>query len=1443
MAQPYDPGSAFTSTSSFDPRRVHPVFGRPIPHQGQDFSAPQGTDIPAAGDGTVAFSGWVNGYGWTVVLEHFNEFGQVIGYTLYAHLNDPGVPAGTFVPQGEPIGKVGSTGTATGSNLHYEVRPTDPDAPTPPWYKATPVDPIANPLGIYNGPWVEWSPLEPLMLFGPGDGILAALEGFHRLFQQATTTQYVDRSPIVLDLDGNGVQTTAVNTGAFFDHDANGFAESTGWVNPNDGFLVLDRNGDGRIDSGRELFGNETLLASGEKAANGFAALAELDSNGDDVIDTNDSAFASLKVWKDTDGDGFSLPSELLSLEEAGVRSINVGYSNSSFVDANGNQHRQIGSFTRTDGSVGAAEDVWFQRDTMNTIAEEWIAVPADIAALPDLRGYGNMYDLHQAMVRDTSGQLEALVQGFIGENDVPARNALFEQILFKWAGVDTIDPLSRNGIDGFHIDARQLGVLEKFFGEQFVGIYGPNPMYDSGLLLKASYQGLFEMMYAELMAQTHLKSEYDAITYRFDTQSQSLKGDISPAFAVLGAEYAANPSAAIADAQDFERSIYALQEVAMFDIDSRLRGTDGNDLIVSSAQGRNDTIDGGAGNDTIIDAGGNNVIDGGDGSDSIALAALSSNVVRGGAGDDVISVASYSSPYWIRQGIEFNFGCNTITGGTGNDTLIGGAELDTYVFNRSDGQDSILDNSVYQQTGWWWGGVTSVDSGLTDTLQFGAEVNASDLSVHLSGDDLVLTINDPSNPNPDPAAVDQITIRNWALGSNYWIENVQFADGTTLHSADLNAIAETGTEGNDVLTGFLGLGLTYRGLGGDDTINAQGGNDTIYGGDGNDTITDLGGSNYIDGGGGDDTIAAQSGNDTIYGGEGNDTITDSGGANFIDGGAGDDTVVVSGSSLGNNTLLGGDGSDVLSLGQVDRYAEASYSNTFEGGRGNDHPTGSSGSDTYVFNRGDGQDTISDFSGWYYLWYWGTWTDSGRSDSLQLGAGITPGDLQATRSGYDLVLTIDDPANPDPDPAAVDRVTVQNWYASGMNRIEQLQFADGTLWDANTLTTLGLEVHGTAGADTLVGLDGYDDRLYGEAGDDTLTGGTGDDLLNGGEGNDLLEGGAGSNTRIGGAGDDTVVVSGSSLGNNTLLGGDGSDVLSLGQVDRYAEASYSNTFEGGRGNDHLTGSSGSDTYVFNRGDGQDTISDFSGWYYLWYWGTWTDSGRSDSLQLGAGITPGDLQATRSGYDLVLTIDDPANPDPDPAAVDRVTVQNWYASGMNRIEQLQFADGTTLGTSDIQLDTSGADLLSGTPADSMLFAGAGNDVLQGGAGNDLVSDTSGNNLLDGGAGNDWLSGGSGNDLLIGRTGNDVIKGGTGTEVIAEAMAGFDANSADPLLNKKVQTFDFTQLVNAFDAARAADPGLTSWALTNALTQYHLSGSDDAALGGDLAYQYGLNGTLA
>jgi hypothetical protein len=72
---------------------------------------------------------------------------------------------------------------------------------------------------------------------------------------------------------------------------------------------------------------------------------------------------------------------------------------------------------------------------------------------------------------------------------------------------------------------------------------------------------------------------------------------------------------------------------------------------------------------------------------------------------------------------------------------------------------------------------------------------------------------------------------------------------------------------------------------------------------------------------------------------------------------------------------------------------------------------------------------------------------------------------------------------------------------------------------------------------------------------------------------------------------------------------------------------------------------------------------------------------------------------------------------------------------------------------------------------------------------------------------------------------------------------DQQGADALSDEEVQTFDFTGLVQAFDEARSCNPGLSRWTLTNALAQFHLGGSDTEVLGGDIAYQYGLNGTLA
>ncbi len=161
------------------------------------------------------------------------------------------------------------------------------------------------------------------------------------------------QSPIALDLDEDGIETVNINEGGHFDHDANDFAEQTGWVGSGDGLLVYDRNNDGVIDTGRETFGNTTLLSDGTPADNGFQVLAELDENKDGKIDSQDAIWSSLKIWQDYDGDGYSSGDELWSLTDVGVSSINTGYNNSTYIDPQGNEHRQVGSFVRADGTTG----------------------------------------------------------------------------------------------------------------------------------------------------------------------------------------------------------------------------------------------------------------------------------------------------------------------------------------------------------------------------------------------------------------------------------------------------------------------------------------------------------------------------------------------------------------------------------------------------------------------------------------------------------------------------------------------------------------------------------------------------------------------------------------------------------------------------------------------------------------------------------------------------------------------------------------------------------------------------------------------------------------------------------------------------------------------------------------------------------------------------------
>jgi hypothetical protein len=133
-------------------------------------------------------------------------------------------------------------------------------------------------------------------------------------------------SPLILNPGGAGSFLTSPADGVLFDIDADGSLEQTSWVVPGSGagFLVLDRNGNGLIDDGSELFGNYTIGTHGVQG-NGYQALALLDTNGNDTVDPADEWWSLLQIWQDENGNGVSEPDELSSLHEAGISAL--GYS------------------------------------------------------------------------------------------------------------------------------------------------------------------------------------------------------------------------------------------------------------------------------------------------------------------------------------------------------------------------------------------------------------------------------------------------------------------------------------------------------------------------------------------------------------------------------------------------------------------------------------------------------------------------------------------------------------------------------------------------------------------------------------------------------------------------------------------------------------------------------------------------------------------------------------------------------------------------------------------------------------------------------------------------------------------------------------------------------------------------------------------------------------
>jgi Ca2+-binding RTX toxin-like protein len=903
------------------------------------------------------------------------------------------------------------------------------------------------------------------------------------------------------------------------------------------------------------------------------------------------------------------------------------------------------------------------------------------------------------------------------------------------------------------------------------------------------------------------------------------------------------------------------------------LTGTANADMLVGSYF--NDTINALGGNDTIYGGGGADTLNGGDGDDWIASGPQFSQntsggpaIIDGGIGNDRAilgfsdqtaaisfdgSVSSAVNTVF-RDGLAFGSVTNAevyeITGGSGNDSFVGGAGSDFFMGNG--GNDTIL------------GG------------------DGSDFIVAANGDDVL---------DGGAGAFDQVA---------YWNSSVAVTVNLALQGAAQNTGAGVqtltgfedlqGSQFDDVLAGDAGANRLYGSLG----------NDQLLGADGNDFLVAGAGDDTIDGGVGIDTASffdpvAATVNLNIVGaqntGQGVKTII---GVENLDGGGAADTLIgdanantLSGQS-GNDTLIGGDGADILQ-GQFDNDSldGGVGADTLRGGSGNDTLFGGAGADRFEFDgSGAGTDRVLDYnvSEDTLTFLGGGATiqtgldldlDGAFDDSRYTHSGGVVEVLNFTPVGVNLVGT------PNADTLSGGPVNDTIDGAGGNDVLSGLDGADSILGGAGNDT-----LNGGTGNDTLRGGDGDDfistntvfsnvtaggadvvdggagaDRLqialadqaaaisfnasnpnavvmnvggapfgtitsietfevFAGSGNDTLVGGMGNDTLNGssganvisgGDGNDFITGGTTADTMDGGAGNDTASFGSSTAGitvDLTIIGAQNTGAAglkTLSRIESLTGSNFNDTLIGDGGANTLNGAGGAD--AISAGDGNDSLIGGTG---------------NDTLTGGAGRDTFAFTGNNLGIDRItdynvaedqlqflsnvaLTVTAGLDLDLDGALDDtRITYVNGAQPG-GTIEILN-VDLTALSVEggaggDILFGYNGADTLRGNGGDDVIVGQGGIDTLEGGAGNDLIiggwqggtqSDNfpDGGNSILGGEGNDDIRGGGGADTIDGGVGDDLI-GGRGGPDSLDGGAGIDTLQLyDTIAGTGTTPFSFT-----------------------------------------------------
>ena len=1097
--------------------------------------------------------------------------------------------------------------------------------------------------------------------------------------------------PIVLDLDGNGFGTTNVSNGVYFDFNNDGFAEKIAWADDGDGVLVADLNNNGKIDNGTEVLTAETL--------------SSFDTNNDGVINSEDENFANLKIMKN---DG-----TVLSLADAGVESINTNITETDYTDENENFLFGEGSFTKTDGTINNFGEYYFKTDYTDTEEVDLIEETEAVAALPDIENVGKLRSLHQAMLRDEN--LQMLVSNFVSETNDTTRMEILEQMIFKWAGCENIEINSR----GIYVNAKNLALWEAINGKDFIssneGEDNPTfPNEEAASLIETEIAKFKNSIYAQLMQQTHLKTYYDAI------DKTEIQYDLTPVINLLDAQISQNEAVGkdlvyqvakmlkgldLIDSSNFfdakndncfylkyttnDRNlkwlIDSIGEVYALDITGEGEGTSGDDLFMTEEDedghfhslwgndvlygnndfdsfyscAGNDIVDGGDGDDEIFAGEGNDIVFGGAGNDQL-YGAWGDDTIFGGDGDDTI----YPDQVDNVNGYGAGEGNDIIRGDKGNDTIYSDLGDDTFIFNLGDGQDT-----VYEKQG-------------VDTFYFGNGIAWSDLTFEQSGDDMIIKINNTT---------DQITVKDWFLttGENYKYDNnkieiFEFADGSKHYKDEITVGDNTESivyNMSDFDSDYIETANDYK-----TTVNLKSGwNHIVAGENSNDTyvFTEQGT---------DALIVNYSGNNTIKFGEGitleniNFERTEDGldiwfndfdGHISIIGDVGtftkfefaDGTIITDVKNylkkdvcendyvMGTNTdevqLIGYDDAHVTGNDRDNIIFGNSGNTTFEGKGGNDYYESTlGGDDTYIFNLGDGYDTIHDIGG---------------LDTIKFGEGITLENIVMLRNlssnNLEIWFDIEDSNS---------GITIENYFGNDENKIERFEFADGTV--ITDITDLV--------------------KLFGSE-DDDIT---------------LPENIEEAHLR----GQEDISAVGNDLDN--WMGGNSGD----------------NTFTGGKGNDDFwDDQNSSERYIYNLGDGHDTIEDYGG---------------VDAIIFGDNITKDNILFSQDENNLVISFSD--NED------DSICIINYFADIENRIELFRFANGDVISDISAYLQNESGEVAEIVSDGSIVLVGEEETATLSGTNNATVL---GNNL---------------DNTIVGNSGNNTYYAGGGDDTITDILGGND-----------------------------------------------------------------------